>query len=177
MFYEQVKLYTHTFKLCLFHDVAILCLHGSLRVLWFWHWKTHRDRGKHPAIKSRTCHHSVHQNSKLRAPSQPQPHPCLVIFPAQESESCHPVVAICLGLFLFRATTRDLSISAFPSELLHNFPLMRPLGEKRQAGLEKQRRQSKDLSLVLRSFPTNWKEEVPLKRIRKLPLENFLNGK
>lgn len=69
-------------------------------------------------------------------------------FPAQESEGwraglqphmcTHPVVAICLGLFLFLAAPTGLSISVFPSESLHNFPPMMPLGEKREAGLGKQ---------------------------------------
>lgn len=49
----------------------------------------------------------------------------------------HPAVAICPGLFLFLATTKGLSISAFPSESLHNFPLMIPLREKREARLER----------------------------------------
>lgn len=65
LFSEQVSFYTlNTFKLCLFHNVAIFCLHGSLWVLWFRHWKTHTDTGKHPAIMSRNCHHLVHHNSK-----------------------------------------------------------------------------------------------------------------
>lgn len=43
----------------------------------------------------------------------------------------HRVVAICLELSQFQATTKGLNISEFPSEWLRNFPLMTPLRERR----------------------------------------------
>lgn len=43
----------------------------------------------------------------------------------------HHVVAICLELSQFQATTKGLNISEFPSEWLRNFPVMTPLRERR----------------------------------------------
>lgn len=90
----------------------------------------------------------------------------------------HPALVICLPPFLFPTTPKGPSTSVFPSESLHNFQVMMPLRGTWYTRSGPWWMQGKRMSCAYSDlFSTYWNKEVPLKSVRKFPLEDFLNGK